>query len=555
MDKQAIASVLEQIAAFLELQGENPFRVRAYHNAARAVRALSSDVRAALTDGALAESPGIGPATLEIVKELVASGRSSLLEDLKEHTPPDLVEMLRISGLGVAKVRQLHDLLGVDSLDDLEQAARDGRLAKLPRFGPKTAENILKGIAFLRRSSEYRLYHHARAEAEALCSALGALDGVRRASVAGSIRRRREIIRDIDIVLECGATRHAIVTRLANAPGVTEFTGGDEASVTLRFASGWAADVFLAVPDDYGTVLLRATGNDDHLGQLGELPLAADEAEVYARLGLAFVPPELREGQGEIEAARTGSLPRLVEHRDVRGFIHCHTNYSDGSTEVAEWAVACAAAGYAWMGVTDHSQSAAYAGGLTLNDIDRQHAEIDAVNAAHPGCHVLKGIEADILADGTLDFGSEVLARFDFVIGSIHARLGMGAEAMTARVLHAMDDPNLVILGHPTGRLLMSRDPIPIDIDAVLDKAVEVGVAIEVNADPHRLDLDWRLVRPALERGVTLSIGADAHNAQGIGNMEIGVGLARKGWATSDDVLNTRSLDAFLEHVARRRGR
>lgn len=555
MDNQAIANVLEQIAAFLELRGENPFRVRAYHNAARAVRAVAGDVREALAAGSLAEARGIGPATLEIVKELLATGRSGLLEDLKDQCPPDLVEMLRISGLGVAKVRQLHERLGIETLDDLEQAARDGRLASLPRFGAKTAENILKGIAFLRRSGAYRLYHHARAESEALRSALQALDGVRRVTVAGSIRRRLEVIRDIDLVLECRATRHDVVTRLVNVAGVSEFASGDETSVTLRFASGSVADVFLATPDDYGTVLLRATGSEDHLAQLGDLPLAATEEEAYEKLGLSFVPPELREGRGEVQAARARALPTLVDQTDIQGFLHCHSNYSDGTTSVAEWAQACAAAGYAWMGVTDHSQSAAYAGGLTRDDIERQHVEIDAANAATRGCRVLKGVEADILADGSLDFGSELLSRFDFVIGSVHSRFGMNEEAMTARVLRAMDDPNLAILGHPTGRLLMSREPFPLDMDAVLDKAAERGIAVEVNADPHRLDLDWRLVHPALRRGVTISIGADAHSATAIGNAEIGIGIARKGWATRDDVLNTRSLDGFLEHVARRRAR
>ncbi|MGH7569601.1 MAG: helix-hairpin-helix domain-containing protein [Gemmatimonadales bacterium] len=566
MDKQAVRQVLEQLAAFLELRGDNAFRVRAFHNAARAIAAFPGELRDGLESGALAEVKGVGAATLEIVRDLLTTGRSSALDELREQIPPGLVEMLRIPGLGVTKVRQIYDALHVESLTELEAAATDGRLAQLPRFGDKTADNVRRGIAFLRRSSEFRLFHHAWDEAAGVQRALAALEGVERVEIAGSVRRRREIIRDLDLVVvhAGGDARAALVKRLGDAPGVTEFAG-QEGAVTLRFAGGTVVDVVIATAEDFGLAWIRATGAPAHWDDLQMRARAAgvaldpsgrfpDEASVYRALGLAWIPPELREGTGECAAAAAGTLPRLIEEQELKGFVHCHTTYSDGTVTVAEWAGACRQAGYEWLGITDHSQSAAYAGGLKPQDVDRQHAEIDAVNRAADGFRALKGVEADILADGTLDYGPDVLDRFDFVIGSIHSRFGMSEGEMTERVLRALDDPHTAILGHPTGRLLLSRDPYPIDLERVFARAVERGVAIEVNADPHRLDLDWRLVRRARELGVTIAIGADAHSVGGMSNVAVGIGIARKGWLEAPQVLNTRDADAFLAQTRRRRG-
>ena len=543
MDKHAVRSVLEHIAAFLELKGESVARVRAYQNAARV--------------GVRADARG---EVLEVVRELAGSGRSTTLDELREQIPPGLVEMLRIPGLGVAKVRQIHESLHIESLPELEDAAADGRLAALPRFGQKTAENVRKGIAALRRASTFRLLHHALDEAQGIAGALIGLEGVRRVEIAGSVRRRREIIRDLDFVVVHAGTgaRDALVKRLGEAPGVIELAG-KEGAVTLRFASGSVVDVYLATPDDVGLAWVRATGSAAHLAQLegratfdprGRWP---DEESVYRAAGLPWIAPELREGLGELEAAEAGRLPRLIEQRDLKGFLHCHTNFSDGTTTVAEWAAACRDAGYAWMGITDHSQSSAYAGGLRAEDLARQHAEIEAEDRRFPDFRVLKGVEADILADGSLDYGPAVLDRFDFVIASIHTRFGMSETEMTERVLKAMDDPHMTILGHPTGRLLLSRDPYAIDLERVLERAAERGVAVELNADPHRLDLDWRLVRRARALGVPISLGADAHSVAGMSNVAVGLGIARKGWLGAEDVLNTRDAEGFLAHARRRR--
>jgi DNA polymerase (family 10) len=565
VDKKSAAQVLEQIASFLELKGENPFRIRAFRTASKTIAGLPGELAPALADGTLAATRGIGPATLQIVLEVVTTGRASVLEELRDQVPPGLIDMLQIPGLGVAKIRQIHDALKIDSVAELEEAALDGSLAKLPRFGQKTAENILKGIRFLRQASAWRLSHHAAEEAVALCAALSQLPGVRQAIVAGDVRRRTEVVRDVVIVLTCDAPPQQIFNQLSELPGVSEFAGQDERRVTLRFAGGSAAQVIVTTPVNLGAVLVQATGSEAHLRLLAthattagyalsgaalwrgsEFVATPDEASLYGALGLPVVPPELREGGDELGLAARGALPRLLERSDLRGFLHCHTNYSDGTNTVEQLALACQERGYRYVGITDHSQSAAYAGGLREADLERQWAEIDTVNARVDGIRVLKGVEADILQDGALDYPAHVLERFDFVIGSVHSRFNMNAEEMTARVLRALDDPQLTILGHPTGRLLLSRDPYQLDMDAVIQRAAARGVALEINADPHRLDLDWRVL-PAVKRaGAQVSIGADAHNIAGIDYVDFGVGIARKGGLGPDDVLNARDLGGFI---------
>jgi DNA polymerase (family 10) len=495
-----------------------------------------------------------------------------MLEELREQIPPGLVEMLEISGLGVAKIRQIHEVLGIDSLPELEAAAHDGRLAKLPRFGQRTSENILKGIAFLRQTSAYRLSHHAADEAEGLRAALERLPGVTSAIIAGDVRRRAEVVRDLIFVLVAESSPAELFGRLRQLPGVHEFAGQDERRLTLRFPGGASAQIVATTPVNAGAVLVQATGSERHLRELtaraGEKGYALngaalwrgsrfvatpDEETFYQALGLNFIPPELREGTGEVEAAAKGTLPSLVEQTQLKGFLHCHTSYSDGSNTVEQLAVACKNAGYEYLGVTDHSQAAAYAGGLQPDDLARQAEEIDQVNARLGGFRVLKGIEADILQDGRIDYDERVLERLDFVIASVHSRFNMGEKDMTARILAAMDNPYLTIIGHPTGRLLLSRDPYPVDLEAVIGKAAETGVALEINADPHRLDLDWRVVRQAHERGVAISIGADAHSVAGLSYVEFGVGMARKGWLGPGDILNARSVGDFVAYARRRR--
>ena len=572
MDRTAVARVLEQIAAYLEFQDANPFRIRAVRTAAKALRGPATEPEAALADGSLSATRGVGPATLAIVGELVTQGRSEMLEQLRQEVPSGLLELLGLSGLGVARIKVIHQKLGVESLADLEAAARDGRLSRLPGFGPKTVETLLRRIGMKRRVVGLRLSHHAAEEAELLRTALARVPGVIEAIVAGEVRRRCEVVREVVQVVVSEAPAEDIFRALAHFPGMEEVSGEDERRVSLRTPGEMAARVVVTPPRNLGAVLVQATGSASHLARLADHAAARgmafnaaalwrgsefiptpDEASLYRALGLAEIPPELREGGDEVDRAARGPLPDLLVESDLGGFLHCHSSYSDGTVTIEELAVGCRAAGYTYVGLTDHSKAAAYAGGLSVDELRRQWAEIDEVNARLTGIRVLKGIESDILADGRLDYEDEVLAEFDFVIGSIHSRFAMTEADMTARVLRALDSPYLTILGHPTGRLLLSRDPYPLDLEQVFRSAARNGVALEINADPHRLDLDWRVLARARELGVMISIGSDAHNRAGIAYMAHGVGMARKGGLTRADILNTRTADEFLAFARARR--
>lgn len=568
MDRTSVADTLERIAAYLELQGENPFRVRAFRTAAKTVEGFPGELPAAIADGSLAQAKGIGPAILQVITELVETGRSEMFEELREAVPPGLVEMLGISGLGVAKIRQIHGTLGIDTLPDLEEAARDGRLAALPRFGARTAESILKGIAFLRQSSQWRLAHHALDDANAIAEALGALPHVVAVHPAGEVRRRCEVVSDLVMVAVADVAPAEVFRSISGVAGVSEVAGEDERRATLRFAGGPPVQVIVTPPQNLGAVLVQATGSEAHLARLtahasdlgftlagaalwkgSQFIPTPDEQTLYRALALPWIPSELRESGDEVGRP----VPRLLERGDLKGFLHCHTTYSDGTNSVAQLAAACRDAGYAWCGITDHSRAAAYAGGMQPDDLRRQWDEIDAVNASDPGVRMLKGIESDILVDGALDYPDDVLAGFDFIIASVHSRFSLSREEMTARFLHAIESPYLSLLGHPTGRLLLSREAYAVDLDAIFEAAGRAGVGIEINADPHRLDLDWRVLRRAREAGVMISIGADAHNIAGLANVEFGVGIARKGGLGPDDILNCLDADDFLAFARKRR--
>ncbi|MDQ6831316.1 MAG: DNA polymerase/3'-5' exonuclease PolX [Gemmatimonadota bacterium] len=575
MDPRTTAHVLTQIGELLELRGESRFKSRAYEAAARAVLTLQTDdIAPILRDGSLAELSGIGPATLSVIAELVETGESQYFDRLRESIPDGLAEMLRIPGLSTAKIHSIHEQLGVSNTEDLEQAARDGRLAELKGFGPKTVERLLKGIAQMRETGGYVLFPHARIEAERLLAAVTSHPGVVRAAIAGSVRRHREIIKDIDIVAVCSDVPAAVAASFANAPGVADAIGVGSRSVSIRFVDGTLLDLHCVDPDHFGVALWRATASaahdramcdraaargftiaDDELRDAsGRVIPTRDELALFAALGLPYIEPELREGLGEIEAAERNALPSLVSRADIRGVLHCHTQYSDGKATIAEMAAAAKARGWSYLGVSDHSQSAFYAGGMSPEKVREQHDEIDRVNEGLADFRVLKGIEADILADGRIDYDPELLDRFDYVIGSVHSRFGMDVTTMTDRVLRAIDDPHLTILGHPTGRLLLTRAPYAIDMHAVLERAAELDVAVELNADPHRLDLDWRLCQKAKRLGVSIEIGPDAHSTKNLDYVEIGIGIARKGWLERGDIFNALSADEIVARARRRRG-
>jgi DNA polymerase (family 10) len=398
---------------------------------------------------------------------------------------------------------------------------------------------------------------------------------VREAALAGSIRRHHETPADVDIVAATEGDPREVTASFARAPGVREATPGQGGTIRLTYVDGAVLDLHVVSPARFAAALWRATGSAAHVEALvarlagrgftlrddalhdrrGDLVPVGDERALYALAGLAFVEPEMREMLGEVEAAARGPLPSLLEHGDLRGVLHCHSTWSDGKATIAEMAAAARARGWSYIGITDHSQAAFYAGGLSPAKVREQHDEIDALNAASPGFRILKGIEADILADGTVDYSDSVLPAFDFVVASVHSRFNMDRTTMTDRVLRALDSPYLTILGHPTGRLLLAREAYAIDMDVVLEKAGAGGVAVELNADPHRLDLDWRLVPRARAAGALVEIGPDAHSTAGLDNVRFGVGMARKAGLARADVLNTRSADDVLAFAAARRAR
>jgi DNA polymerase (family 10) len=558
MDSRTAAHVLSEIAALLELRAENRFKSRAYRGAAKAVLALdATDLAPYVKSGELAKLRGIGRATLGVITDLVETGESSYLEQLRTDLPEGIIELMRVPGLGPEKIERLHETLGIASLDDLEAAARDGRLAAVRGFGEKTAARMLESVAIARRAGTLTLFPRAYAEAAQLLVSVRKHPDVSTAEIAGAVRRRSEVVGTIDVVAAVTAAPNEVASSFARMPGIAQATV-DGGAASIRYVDGTVLGLRCVGPDAFAVALWQMTGSDAHVRRMttaladrglmlrdgaimtdrGQRVTVPDEAALYALIDRPFVPPELREDDDELSAPH---LPKLVTAADIRGILHCHSTYSDGVASIADLAHAARSRGWSYLGISDHSQSAFYAGGLSQSDVERQHDEIDALNDTLGDFRILKGIEADIRANGDLDYDDALLDRFDYVIGSVHSGFKMSESEMTTRITTALEHPRLTILGHPTGRLLLARDPYPVDVDALIEKAAATGVAIELNADPRRLDLDWRFLRRAKSLGVTIEIGPDAHSIAGLDNVAIGVGVARKGWLEADDILNARS--------------
>lgn len=580
MEKAAVASILDEIASLLELKGENPFRARAYQNASRVISSLDGDLDTLVRAGKLVGTPGLGPGLIQNITELVSTGHMLLYDQLQAEIPPGLKAMLRIPGLGPKRIKQIHDALGIATITDLEQACQANKIAVLPGFGKKTQDNILRGIQFLAQHQDYYLYPVAYAEAEQIVERLRPLPGIVRISIAGSLRRRKEVVHDIDVVASVtdDSQRGAIMDAFTTMPNVVTITGKGDTKSSVVLTPGIAMDLRLCTDDIYPTMLHHFTGSKEHNVALrgfaqdhgmkvsewglfrGEqlLPVK-DETEFYATLGMDFVPPEMREDTGEIQLALAHKLPTtLLTEQDLCGPLHCHSTWSDGKATIREMAEATMKLGYRYIGICDHSKVAAYAGGLTEERVRLQQEEIDKLNEEYAGrFRILKGTECDILRDGALDYNDETLARFDFVVASIHSNFNLPPEEQTKRLLRALENPYMSILGHPTGRVLLSRDGYGMDMEAVIDRAGELGVCIEINANPLRLDLDWRWLRRAKEHGVKIPICPDAHETAGIADLRYGVGIARKGWLGPADVPNTLEVDdllAFFKQQRERRG-
>jgi DNA polymerase (family X) len=574
MVKVSLIEIFREIAHILEIQGENPFAIRAYHNAIRVLEGLNEDISDIVKRGELRSLPGIGEGLSRTITEYVKTHKILYHIELKKSFPEGLLEMLRIRGLGPKKVKVLWEALEITTVGELEYACKENRLIDLDGFGAKTQEKILRGIDYLKKTQGLFLISMALDPAERLLKKLRAHAGVQRVSLAGSLRRCKEIIKDIDIVV---STKHPqrvmkYFVELKEAKGVIAY-GQTKSSITLD--NGINVDLRAVSDREFPYAVHHMTGSKEHNTAMRQLAKRAgykmneyglfkgkrlvpckNEKEIFSKLGLAFIEPELRENMGEIEAASKARLPKLVQQGNLRGIFHAHTTYSDGAASLLEMAEAAERLGYEYIGISDHSKSAHYANGLKEDRIKKQHQEIDRLNKSLRKIQILKGIECDILPSGAMDYPDEVLASFDFVIASVHSLLfGMTEIQMTRRIIRAIQNRYVNMLGHVTGRLLLGRDAYPVNLPKVIHAAVEEGVVIEVNANPHRLDLDWRLLKKAKEEGLKVSINPDAHNPGGLTDTSYGVGIARKGWLEAEDVVNTLSRKEVVKFLRGQRDR
>jgi DNA polymerase (family 10) len=585
MNKNEVTFLLEEIATLLALKEKSSvFEVRAYENAARAVSSLDGDIAQLVKEGKLKGTPGLGPTTIKRIEEMVETGGSPFLEELRTSTPAVKLEMMRIPGVGPKKINAIYDQLHVTTMAELEQACKDDKVAKLPGFGKKTQDKILQGIAFIAEHSNRFLYPIAEKEAARIREALATLPEIVRLEVAGSLRRKRETVKDIDMVLSIddnagSDVRRKIMDYFTGQPSVKAITGKGETKSSVVLNSGIAMDLRVVGDSQFPYTLHHFSGSREHhiplrrralsmnmtINDYGlfktengkeELVPCKDEADIYAALGMEYVVPELREDMGEIETAAKHELPKLVQESDLRGVLHAHSTWSDGQNTIREMAEACMARGYSYLGLTDHSKAAAYAGGLNEDNLRRQWDEVDALNKEFAGRFlILKGSECDILRDGSLDFNDEILAQLDFVVASIHSNFNLPPEEQTKRMLNAIANPYVDIIGHPTGRILLGRAGYTLDMEAIIEAAAAHGTCIEINSDPSRLDLDWRLVRKARDKGIKIPLGPDAHTLAGIDNMRYGIGAARKGWLRASDIPNTWEVQDVLHFFQTRRKR
>lgn len=564
-----IAAMFDQAAELLEIKGDNPFRTRAYRRAARVLEGLPKSVAAMLRAGEdLAELPGIGEDLAGKIAAIVETGKFDLLESLKRELPGDLGEIAAIPGLGPKRVKLLIEKLGVRSIEDVRRAAKRGQLSELRGFGPKLQQSILAALAKPVAAKRFKL-PFAEAEASALIDWLSrGLDGGR-VVAAGSFRRRRDTVGDLDI-LATTAHAGAVGDRLVEYENVAKTLAHGHTRTTVLLRSGIQVDLRVVKEESYGAALMYFTGSKAHnialrniavdrgwklneYGLFDEDRAIAGETEegIYKKLGLQFVPPELREDRGEIALAQKNALPHLVQLSDIRGDLHVHSNWSDGNASIAEMARAAQARGYAYMALTDHSRRVTIAHGLDRARLLRQIDEIGRLNAKLRGFTVLKGVEVDVLADGSLDLPDEVLSRLDIVVAAVHYKFDLPRDEQTERIIRAMDNRHVSILAHPTGRLIEERAPYDIDLDRVMTAAKERGCCLELNAEPDRLDLTDVAAKAAKELGVQIAISTDAHSTAGLAYMRYGVDQGRRGWLEPGDVINTRPLRDLKKLIRR----
>ncbi len=572
MNKKDVIKILEEIGTLLEIKGENPFKARAYYNAARQLEILQDDLEELVRAGLIKELKGIGDALAKKIETLVTTGSLPYYEELKASVPEGLLEMRTIPGMGPKKIKTIYEKLGITTIGELEYACLENRLRDLPGFGQKTQEKILKGIELRKKYKERFYLPVARETAETLLQYLTKSPLAQKITIAGSLRRFRETIKDVDILVACEENdRIALGDYFAAFPEIDTITAKGPTKVSVVLKNGMACDLRLVSQQAFPFALQYFTGSKDHntalrhrarqkgftLNEYGLFKLESeaaipckDEEALYQALGLDFIEPELRENFGELEAAEEGRLPRLVQASDLKGVLHVHTTYSDGSQSIETMARKCMELGYSYLGITDHSKSAYYANGLSEERIKQQHEEIERLNELLKPFKIFKGIEVDILPNGSLDYDDSVLETFDFVIASVHSAFKLPEDEMTARICKALSHPLVTMLGHPTGRLLLAREPYALNMEKVLETAAKYNKLIEINANPYRLDLDWRWGIKAKMMGIKTSINPDAHSLEGLGDVAFGVGIARKAWFEAEDVINTydtETIAAFFQ--------
>ncbi|MCF7801734.1 MAG: DNA polymerase/3'-5' exonuclease PolX [Candidatus Marinimicrobia bacterium] len=555
MESKQLIKTLKEIAALMALAGENQFKVRAFENGARVVESHKAQIESLAKQGRLETLSGIGKGLAEVITELVLTGKSTVHGELRQLIPAGMLDILRLPGMGVKRVQLLATELDITTLGELEYACVENRLANMKGMGQKQQARLLEAIRYRKRFSSHFLLGDALKIADAILYTLRKSDGIQRVELAGSVRRYKEVVRNINFVLTTTLDPQGLAEILTGLPSIDTIASVSGEVINAITDFGIPVRIRLTDNSHFPAVWLYESNSSNHNEYLKQLarekgyswrqtglhrngkPGPADSEEaIYQKLGLRFIPPELRE-EGEPDLFPDS----LVNQEMIQGFFHCHTTYSDGVHTLDQMVNAARKAGYQYMGLSDHSQSAYYANGLKTDRLEEQWAQTDALNASLTDFHIFRGIESDILPDGRLDYEDDILAQFDFVIASVHNHMGMDRVKQTARIIKALENPYTTMLGHPTGRLLLSREEYALDMDKVIDAAAANGKIIEINCSPQRLDLDWRWIRLARRRGVMLAINPDAHSMEMIDSIPLGVGIARKGGLAAEHVLNTRS--------------
>lgn len=579
INKYDIAKILDEIGILLELKGENVFKARAYHNAARAIENLEEDLEVVIKEERLKELPGIGESLSEKIMTLVSTGHLPFYEKLKKSLPAGLSELLKIPGIGGKKIKVFYEELGIKSIEELTAACLEGKIARLPHFGQKTQDNILNSIKRYQTSGHRWLWWEAMRLGQLILNEISQLKEVQQAEIAGSLRRKLETVGDLDFVVASSQPTF-VMNWFISQPWVEKILAQGPTKSSVRLKQGMQADLRIVSSHQFGFALLYFTGSKEHniklrqlaneqglhLSEYGFEPFDSSflppfskrkkkevtEAEIYQTLGLAYIPPELREERGEIEAAKNNQLPILVEEKDLRGAFHCHTTESDGHASLEEMLTAAQALGWEYIGIADHSKSSYQAHGLQANRLLAQIQRIRQINQSGKySTYLFAGVECDILTNGQLDFSDEILKELDYVIISVHRAFKQDEQTMTARLIKAIENPYTTIVGHITGRLLLRRDPYAVNLDKVIDACIANQKIMELNAQPLRLDMDWRYWHKAAEKGLICCINPDAHSTDDLQYVRAGIHMARKGWLMKGNIFNTLPLKKVQMHFTR----